>query len=405
MKFDLKNPVQRKIFIYSTSLIIGIIAFLILTRVNDLIHFLGTVVSLLAPFLIGFGLAFLLDGPVNWISNRLMSFGVLEKKARSLSILIVVILFILFIIFTFWVMIPSLLDSVRVFVSNFSGYSRAFEVNLEKIAVKYNLDVSAIVTYLQSLDLAGMLRNYVQSSMTKVMSYSMNVIHWAANLFIAIAAAVYMIMDKENLLHAGKVMSYAFLGRKNANFLQIYMMDVKNIFQQYIVGNIMDSVIVGFIAWFGCTLFGFPYTPMIGLIIGITNIIPVFGPFMGAIPVGLLLFLINPMDALIFAVFILIVQQVDGNVLKPLILGDKLGISGFWILFSVSVGGSLFGVIGMFLGVPVFALIYEGLKDLTALQLKDRHMVISDSASIVDDDESVEDQEVPQEQDSSSHTA
>lgn len=166
MKFDLKNPVQRKIFIYSTSLIIGIIAFLILTRVNDLIHFLGTVVSLLAPFLIGFGLAFLLDGPVNWISNRLMSFGVLEKKARSLSILIVVILFILFIIFTFWVMIPSLLDSVRVFVSNFSGYSRAFEVNLEKIAVKYNLDVSAIVTYLQSLDLAGMLRNYVQSSMT-----------------------------------------------------------------------------------------------------------------------------------------------------------------------------------------------------------------------------------------------
>lgn len=386
MKFDLKNPVHRKIFIYSTSLIIGIIAYLILTRVNDLISFLSTCVSVLAPFLIGFGLAFLLDGPVNWVMNRLLGVGLPEKRARNLSILIVVVLFLLFILFVFWVMIPSLMDSIRVFVSNFSNYAHGFEMNLEVLAEKYNLDFSQILNLLKGLNIADMLTNYMQSSMSQIMSYSMNIVHWAANLVIALAAAVYMIADKDNLLKTAKVLCYSFLGQRKANFVQVYMMDAKNIFQQYIVGNIIDSVIVGFIAWFGSMLFGFPYSPMIGLIVGITNVIPVFGPFLGAIPVCLLLFIIKPLDALIFAIFILIVQQIDGNVLKPLILGDKLGISGFWILFSVSVGGALFGVIGMFLGVPVFALIYEGLKDYTSLQLKDRHMVVDGSASIVDDE-------------------
>ncbi len=386
MKFDMKNEVQRKIFIRSVSLIIAIIAFLVLTRINDILGFFKSIISILAPFLIGFGLAFLLDGPVQWMSNRFIHRKMKPSLARGISTALIFTAFVLFILFALWVMIPSMIDSISVFVRNFSSYTTRFENMLAEISARYNLDLSQITTFLKSLNLERLVNDMLHSSMETMVSYSINAIHWVANLVISIAAAVYMVLDKKNLLQLGRQITYSLFGRRAGNFVVLYSMDAKNVFQQYIVGNILDSTIVGFIAWFGCLVFGLPYAPMIGLIIGITNIIPVFGPFLGAIPVILLLVLIEPMYALIFAIFILVLQQIDGNVLKPLILGDKLGLSGFWILFSVSVGGALFGPIGMFLGVPIFALIYEGLRDLSLLQLKEKHISLSESSAIVDDD-------------------
>lgn len=192
-----------------------------------------------------------------------------------------------------------------------------------------------------------------------------------------------MMLDKENLLKTFKTLLFSFISKERANFVTLYSMDAKNVFQQYIVGNLLDSLVVGLVCWLGMVILRIPYAPMIGFIIGVTNIIPVFGPFLGAIPVILLLLLIHPVYAFIFAVFILVLQQIDGNVLKPIILGDKLGISGFWILFSVTVGGAIGGVMGMFLGVPVFALIYEAVTDLTEMRLNEKHLVINDNTSVV----------------------
>lgn len=386
MKFDLKNSIQRKIFIYSSSLILAILAFLILTRINDIIHFIGSLFSLTAPFLIGFGIAFVLEGPVLWVQNRLINLHMPPSKARPLATFVVAILFILFIVFTFWVMIPSLADSIRVFLGNFTTYTDKLEKTIAELAVKWNLDLSQVQTWISKLDIPSTLSGALSSSLNKMISYSYNIIHWVTNLVIAMAAGIYMILDKKNLLYSMRVVLYSLVGRKAGNFIVIYAMDAHNVFQQYIVGNILDSLIIGISCWFGCMILGFPYSPMIGLIVGITNIIPVFGPFLGAVPVIFLLLLIKPMDAFVFAVFILILQQIDGNVLKPLILGDKLGISGFWILFSVFMGGALFGPAGMFLGVPVFALVYEALKDFSNLHLHQRHIVIPQSAGLVEEE-------------------
>lgn len=386
MKLDLKNRVQRQIFIYSASMIIAIIAFLLLSRINDILGFISSIVSLLAPFLIGFGLAFLLDGPVLWFENRLARLGMKRSKARGLGVAIVVLLAILFVVFTFWVLIPSLLDSIQIFLRNFSSYAAHFETTVEELGQRYNIDLSALLSFLKNLDISSTINRFVSTSMSKMMSYSYNIIHWAANLVIALAAAVYMILDKKNLLMTARLLIYSVFGRQNGNFIHLYSMDAKNVFQQYIVGNLLDSLIVGIAAWFGSVCLNFPYAPMIGLIIGITNIIPVFGPFLGAIPVILLLFLIKPTYALLFAIFILILQQIDGNVIKPLILGDKLGISGFWILFSVSVGGAIFGPIGMFLGVPLFALVYEAFKDFALFRIEGRHLHLPASAVIAEEE-------------------
>jgi len=208
----------------------------------------------------------------------------------------------------------------------------------------------------------------------------MDVVKFLMNFLIAMAAAAYILLDKEKLLMGLQKLNYSLFSTDAANYLTLYSRDVQHVFEQYIVGNLIDSLIVGLITYVGCLLMGFPYAPMFAFIVGVTNVIPVFGPFLGAIPVIIILLLIKPWYAVMFAIFILILQQIDGNVLKPIILGDKLGISGFWILFSVSVGGSLFGILGMFLGVPVFALIYAGIRDLAEMRLKEKNIHLEEKA-------------------------
>ncbi len=381
--FDLKNEVHRKIFINSTSLIIAIVFFLLLSRINEISTFIGKAGSILSPFILGFGIAFVLNGPMIWFENRLYPLHLKDSTRRVIAAAIVFLLAVAFIIFSFWVIIPNLIDSIRGFLENISSYSQRIEELLISLSEKLNLDVSGVYEAINSLNLPDTISRMMSKLSTSIMSYSFDMIHVLTNTVIAIAAAFYMLMDKENLLRLGKEIVYSVFGKQRANYITLYCMDVKNVFQQYIIGNLLDSAIVGIVCWIGMLVLRIPYAPMIAFIVGVTNIIPVFGPFLGAIPVGIILFIVNPIFCLEFAVFILILQQVDGNVIKPIILGDKMGISGFWILFSVSVGGALFGIPGMLLGVPVFALIYEGFEDLLRLQLKNQKISIPRNSGMV----------------------
>ena len=384
MRFDLKNEVQRKIFVNSVSLIIAIVAFLVLSKIGPILEFIGGIIGILLPFILGFGLAFLLDGPINWLDNRLSIRTRLPKaKCRGISVFLIFLGALLFIAALLMVLMPSLAGSIKAFIENFSDYSAKAEAFILQYAQKYHLNSDEIKEFFKNLNLSDILHTLFPSAMSKAMTYSYSIVRGATLTLIAIASAVYMSLDKENLLHLIKSLTYSVLPTHTANFLTLYSMDAKNVFQQYIVGNILDSFIVGVVCWLGMIVLRIPYAPMIGFIVGVTNVIPVFGPFLGAIPVILLLLMIDPMPALVFAVFILILQQVDGNVLKPIILGDKLGISGFWILFSVTVGGSLFGVTGMFLGVPVFALIYEAIQDLITIRLHNKKITVPDEAGVI----------------------
>jgi predicted PurR-regulated permease PerM len=384
MNFDFNNSVHKKIFINSLSLIIAIVFYLILSKLNVILSFVSSIFGHLVPFLVGFGIAFVLNGPVMWVESKLHSLKITNGKKRVLSAAVVFLCFLLLMVLVIWVVIPNLVNSIRGFAGNIATYASRFEDILRQIAGDFDLDFEKVETALTSLNLPDRLTSTLQASITKMMSYSANIIHFLTNMIIALAAAFYMIMDKESLMRTFKRLFYAIFGKNNGNIMVIFVKDAKNVFEQYIVGNLIDSTVVGIICWIGCLILSLPYAPMVGMIVGITNIIPVFGPFLGAIPVILLYVLIQPSYALIFAVFILILQQVDGNVFKPMILGDKLGISGFWILFSVTLGGSLFGITGMFLGVPVFALIYQTVSDLTDYILKKRHIVVPENGGIIE---------------------
>ena len=235
-----------------------------------------------------------------------------------------------------------------------------------------------------NFDVTKKITSVVTESIPKIASYSYGFVKGFINLILAFVSAFYILLDREKLVKGIKKLNYSLFDKNFANYLTLWTNDAKTVFEQYIVGNIIDSFIVGVICYFGALVLKLPYTSMIALIIGVTNVIPVFGPFLGAIPVIIILCLIDPFSALIFTIFIFILQQCDGNIIKPIVLGDKLGMSGFWILFSVTVGGALFGVVGMFLGVPIFALIYAGVHDYIQVRLRNKKITINDRAGTID---------------------
>ena len=307
-----------------------------------------------------------------------------ENHKRILSTALVFILTIGFLILFFSIIIPNTIDSVRQFSKNVAVYSDTLIGYTKDFAYKLNISEKQVEQMLINFDITKKITSVVTESIPKIASYSYGFVKGFINLILAFVSAFYILLDREKLVKGIKKLNYSLFDKNFANYLTLWTNDAKTVFEQYIVGNIIDSFIVGVICYFGALVLKLPYTSMIALIIGVTNVIPVFGPFLGAIPVIIILCLIDPFSALIFTIFIFILQQFDGNIIKPIVLGDKLGMSGFWILFSVTIGGALFGVVGMFLGVPIFALIYAGVHDYIQVRLRNKKITINDRAGTID---------------------
>lgn len=385
MHFKITQEMKQKIIVYSISLIIAILFFTILNKFKDIKQAIQFIITILFPFLLGIGIAFILNNPEKWVENKLLKNVPLQKNhKRILATLIVFILAIGFLILFFSIIIPNTVDSVRQFSTNIAVYSDTFISYTKDFAYRMNISEKQVEQMLINFDITKKITSIVTESIPKIASYSYSFVKGFINLILAFVSAFYILLDRETLVKGIKKLNYSVFDKNFANYLTLWTNDAKTVFEQYIVGNIIDSFIVGVLCYVVILFLKIPYTNMIALIIGVTNVIPVFGPFLGAIPVIIILCLIDPLSALIFAIVIFIIQQIDGNIIKPIVLGDKLGMSGFWILFSVTVGGALFGVVGMFLGVPIFALIYAGIHDYITVRLRHKKITVNDKAGTID---------------------
>ena len=196
------------------------------------------------------------------------------------------------------------------------------------------------------------------------------------NFFVGCVVAVYVLMSKEVFLRQIKKIIYAFSSKDGAAMIIEILKHSNEIFGGFISGKFIDSLIVGILCYIGCVIMAMPYVALISVIIGVTNIIPFFGPYIGLIPSAFLIMLYDPWKGLIFIVFILILQQVDGNYIGPKILGNSTGLSPFWIIVAIRLGGGLFGVLGMLLGVPTFAVIYYLIKSFVNYRLENKGIEI-----------------------------
>ena len=353
-----------------TAIVFACITFYVLLQNLDaLTNGIGVVLRILSPFAGGIVVAYVLDPMVRFFQKNLMKNN---PRLRWLSILLAYLAGVLILSVLVRLVVPQVLSSIVSLTNNLPAYVQGIETGVLHLQSEYGVQMPHALDFLNSYeDLLGKVYDIVMGWVPQIVSYLGSVASNFVAIFTTLAASVYMLSDKYHLLHQLRTVTRALFPHRLAeNILRIFHYANEN-FTGFFVGKIIDSAIIGVMTFLCMTLLRLDYAVLISVIIGITNIIPVFGPFIGAVPSVVILLFVEPLQALIFTVLILIIQQVDGNFIGPKILGNRVGVSALWVLFSIVLGGDLLGVVGMVIGVPVFATLY-GLAQEGVAWLLDR---------------------------------
>lgn len=355
-----------------------------LTNWHGLYKVISMIVSALSPFILGLFIAVLLDKPVQIVEKYLFVplFAKEESYTRQatkttwvLSVALVQILTWAFLFGLLTLVMPQIYRSVIGIVSNVDKYTTTAATWAKNILSEYpELQVyvqqaigsltSGITTWIETA-----LLPQISNVITGLTEGVFTLLSAALDLLIGIVLSIYLLLSRDTFIAQCKKILYGSFKANTANVIIDFFKEINTVFGGFFSGKIIDSIIIGILCYICTTLMKMPFSPLISLIIGVTNIIPVFGPFLGAIPSAIIILFESPFQCAIFLVFILALQQFDGNVLGPLVLGNTIGMSGFWIMIAILLFGDLFGFMGMLLGVPVLAVIYGIVQNLTNASL------------------------------------
>ncbi|MBO4854389.1 MAG: AI-2E family transporter [Oscillospiraceae bacterium] len=358
--------------------------------------FVTKLVATLAPVLYGFVMAYLLAPIVN-LAERLLRRGAGRVKAwqgkkitrsngwvRAVSILLAWLFVGLLIYILMALLIPELVESIKLLISNAETY---YDKVYNWINGFFNGESGSKSAAKELLDryyddALNILEQHVlpwaQSTLTSltdgIWTGIWSVVSFFKNFIIGVIVSVYMLAMKEKSAARCRKMIYGLFTREHAAWIMRATRRVDDIFSGFVRGKLLDSLIIGVLCFIGCSILRMPYTPLVSVIVGVTNVIPFFGPFLGAVPSAFLILLVSPVKCLYFVIFVFALQQLDGNVIGPKILGGSTGISSFWVVVAILVGGGFGGVPGMFLGVPICACLQALLKYLVDGRLRKRNM-------------------------------
>ena len=382
--------------------------FFMLFHFSEVARFFNTLSAILRPIFMGAVIAFLLL-PVHRNILRFLlaitpdkrmeerhSHAFLNFMAIVLSLMLaffLIYLLLAMVIPQVWQSVVGLIQAVPDYMEVVQGWLQDFfednpDIQASVMSV-YNSAATSLEQWLNSDILPNLesatttlewVRKDVVPNLTGVMAgvsgMVVGLLVLVKDLLIAIIVSVYLLVRKDIFAAQSKKIVYSLFRTDVADLIIGEARNAYRIMSGFINGKLLDSLIIGIICLVCCNIFKFPYPALIAVVVGVTNIIPFFGPFIGAIPCGLLIFLVNPLQAVYFAIFILALQQFDGNILGPKILGDSTGLASFWVLFSILLFGGLFGFAGMVLGVPVFAMIYGVISRLVAHGLRGRNLPV-----------------------------
>lgn len=371
-------------------LLFAAILVLVLTKLDLIVVVIGKVLSVLNPFIVGFVIAYIVNIPYVFFKDKVFAF--MEKKPekdrtkfdkflvrlrKPLAIIVAFALFFAVIVFLVGIIVPQISNSLQRVVDNFGSYYTSFQEWVFGIAAKFGFeyefmsDIFADINEFTAqytgggsgdsstmIDLNTIIQSSVEFLFPQLFDITKNVYNILYNGILSIIVSIYYIGNKETLLNQTKKVAYSYIPQKLLGKVLRIVDLCNNMVGKFIYGKIVDSTIIGILCFITLKIVDIEYAALLSIIVGVTNIIPFFGPIIGAIPGVVLLLMISPFDALLFGIIIIIIQQLDGNLIGPMILGDSIGISGFWIMFSILVGGGLFGFVGMLLSVPIFAVIY-----------------------------------------------
>ena len=362
--------------------------FFLIYRYNGFASGWKKLMNVLQPIIIGLVVAYLLNPIMMFFERNLKKLLAKkiksEKRVRKLSRGIgtagALLVLVLIVYTLLMLIIPQLTQSIMGMITNLPEEVQAF-VNWMDDSFKGNSETVSYVgealtkatSYLENwlkTEVLPQATTYIASITNGVIS----VVKLLFNMIIGLIVSVYVMMEKEKFIGQAKKVIYAVFKPRRGNIIVTTIRKSNKIFGGFITGKILDSAIIGVICYICLAIMQMPYTVLVSVIVGVTNIIPFFGPYIGAIPSFIIIALANPIKGLYFLIFIIILQQVDGNIIGPKILGDSTGLSSFWVVFAILVGGGVFGVPGMILGVPTFAVIYYIMKELVEHLLRKRNL-------------------------------
>lgn len=391
----LRDYIQRGISAFLVILA-GIICFFVFLRFESIANAYKKITEVLAPIIYGFVLAFLLNPIVRrvegWVTPVLKKMFKNDeralKSARGVGIFSGLVVAIVLVMALLNMLIPELYKSIKDLVVTLPEELSQWGKDINS-SIKGNSTVDKIVksVLIQGKDALGNwvendLMGWIQNDLFKqtnqiitgVTTGVISVVNVVLNILVGVIVSIYVLYSKEKFTSQSKKIVYAMMKPTAANNLIHIAKKANSIFSGFIIGKIIDSAIIGVLCFIGLSILRMPYTLLVSVIVGVTNIIPFFGPFIGAIPSAILIILVDPIKGLYFIIFVLLLQQLDGNVIGPKILGDSTGLSAFWVIFSILVSGGLFGFVGMIIGVPTFALIYYVVKMYIQQKLEQKRL-------------------------------
>ncbi|EQK38610.1 hypothetical protein C671_3341 [[Clostridium] bifermentans ATCC 19299] len=377
------NSKYTTISVYSFIVICcSIIFYRIASDTSVFMGKISSIISTLQPFIIGAVIAYLLNFILVFVEERMLSKNKLNKlkpkSKRAIGLLLTyIVAFILLALFIKFVL-PQLVESMLGLVNDIPTYL----TNLSDLLTKYTKDLNVDKEYLDiAVTKLTDFINYfisVAAGLLPVVGQALGIVASSIwNIVLGVIISIYLLIDKEKFCALGRKVVCAVFNEKHSKRI-LQLVDRSNdTFGKFLSGKIIDSAIIGVLTFVVLTIFKMPYVLLISVIIGITNIIPFFGPFFGAIPATIIILFVSPIKALWFILIIIVIQQLDGNIIGPKILGDSIGISAFWILFSLLVAGKFLGLVGMIIGVPLFAIIYSIIKEVIEEKLDKKGLPIN----------------------------
>jgi len=343
-----------------------------LLRLTNLSEGFQKIFGVLKPVVYGCVVAYLLNPIVKQVDRYLVPVlkqklkkpGQAEGVSRGIGILAAIVLLIVLIVTLCNLLIPELYSSIRNLVMTLPKQLNDLVSELSEVQLDDSTTSTLIKTGMkEGTDmLLDWLRTDLMAQANELMSNLtvgvLNILSELFNAIIGLIVSVYILFSKETFVRQSKKCVYALLSARHANMVLHLTTKSNEIFGGFIIGKIIDSIIIGVLCFVGLTLLKMPYVMLVSVIVGVTNVIPFFGPYIGAVPSTILIMLANPIQGVYFVIFVLLLQQFDGNILGPKILGNSTGLSAFWVIVAILLGGGLFGFAGMVMGVPTFAVLY-----------------------------------------------
>lgn len=361
----------------------GIFCAFLLFKMQEILIRVQTVINILKPFLYGAVIAYLLTPLCNKLEGRLHKLFAKKsertKKFLSFTAVIISLLFALALVWMLFMliipqvwesimkiadMLPEKIEAAGKWIDDMLKNQPELQVYFE--ALWQQVDVYTNVDSLLTSDTLTKILGFLDN----ISGQAIGVFSTLKNLFLGFLISAYLLASRKLFAAQAKLILHGIFTDRWARIIEEEVCYIDKMFNGFFMGKIIDSAIIGVLCFIGTTLLGFEAAAFISVVIGVTNIIPFFGPFIGAVPCALLLLLENPMHCLYFLIFVVVLQQLDGNVIGPKILGNATGVSSFWVLFSILLFGGLWGIVGMVIGVPLFAVIYDIIRKLVYRGLK-----------------------------------